>query len=76
MTFADIGTSLVRLSRPLPGGFNRPQNDGLAHRHLALFVDGLRAHPAPRVELPGPSMSLDDLHRLPPPAVKPERAPS
>jgi AcrR family transcriptional regulator len=58
--FADTGLLLVRLSRPLPGPFPRSLDDALAHRHLQLALDGLRAgaHADP---LPGPALSLDDL---------------
>jgi AcrR family transcriptional regulator len=65
VTFGDIGTLLVRLSRPLPGAFTAEQNRALAHRHLDLVVDALRAVAAPRTALPGPGLSRDDLHRLP-----------
>src|SRR2546429_317241 len=37
VTFADIGTLTVRLSRPLPGTFTRELNDSLGHRHLDLL---------------------------------------
>ncbi|WP_078628314.1 TetR/AcrR family transcriptional regulator [Streptomyces sp. NRRL F-2664] len=60
---ADIGTgdlmvALSQLSRPLPGTacFD---TDRFAHRHLQLFLDGLRA-PA-RSELLGSAATLDDL---------------
>jgi AcrR family transcriptional regulator len=45
VTFADIGTMLVRLSRPLPGSVPLPTNDKLAHRHLDLVLAGLRSDP-------------------------------
>ena len=45
VTFADIGTMLVRLSRPLPGSVPLPTNDTLAHRHLDLVLAGLRSDP-------------------------------
>jgi AcrR family transcriptional regulator len=65
--FGDVGLLLVRLSRPLPGPFPRPIDDALAHRHLQLATDGLRAgphtaHTAP--PLPGPALSLDDLRGM------------
>ncbi|MDX6763951.1 MULTISPECIES: TetR/AcrR family transcriptional regulator [Streptomyces] len=60
---ADIGAgdlmiALSQLSRPLPGTacFD---TDRFAHRHLQLFLDGLRA-PA-RSELPGSAATLEDL---------------
>ncbi len=34
VTSGDIGMLIVRLSRPLPGGFSRETNDSLSHRHL------------------------------------------
>jgi AcrR family transcriptional regulator len=43
VTFGDIGTLLVRLSRPLPGGISTAANDELAHRHLNLALAGMRA---------------------------------
>jgi hypothetical protein len=43
--FADIGTLLVRLSRPLPGPVPTEVNDDLAHRHLELVLAGLRSGP-------------------------------
>jgi AcrR family transcriptional regulator len=45
VTFADIGTLLVRLSRPLPGPVPIAVNDELAHRHLDLVLAGLRSDP-------------------------------
>jgi AcrR family transcriptional regulator len=77
VTFGDIGVLIVRLSRPLPGTFTRQQNDELAHRHLDLLVDGLRAAASGPSPLPGPALSIDDLHRLPPtPAAADEGAAS
>lgn len=43
VTFADLGTLLVRLSRPLPGSVPIELNDQLAHRHLDLVLAGLRS---------------------------------
>jgi AcrR family transcriptional regulator len=45
VTFGDVGTMLVRLSRPLPGPVPTAINDDLAHRHLELVLAGLRAAP-------------------------------
>ena len=42
VTFGDIGLMLIRLSRPLPGAFPCA-DDSLAHRHLDIVLDGLRA---------------------------------
>lgn len=54
----DLMVALSQLSRPLPGTacFD---TDTFAHRHLQLFLDGLRA-PA-RSELPGSAATLEDL---------------
>lgn len=61
VTFADIGTLLVRLARPLPGGLPPEVNDQLAHRHLDLLVEGLR-HRTTRQDASGPRMQRADLH--------------
>lgn len=45
VSFADLGTLLVRLSRPLPGPVPTGVNDQLARRHLELVLAGLRAGP-------------------------------
>ncbi len=63
ITFADVGLLLVRLSRPLPGPIPPELNAELAHRHMDLFVEGLRPK-AQRRELSGPGLSRADLHRL------------
>jgi AcrR family transcriptional regulator len=63
ITFADVGMLLVRLSRPLPGPIPPELNDRLAHRHMDLFIEGLRPK-ARRRELSGPELSRADLHRL------------
>ena len=65
VTFGDIGLLLVRLSRPLPGPIPHSLDDDLAHRHLEVFLDGLRTdrdHPA--AVLPGPALTLADLRAL------------
>jgi AcrR family transcriptional regulator len=64
ITFGDIGLLIVRLSRPLPGPFPREVNDELAHRHLDVVIDGLRAQPRERGKLPGPGLDYEDLRRL------------
>jgi AcrR family transcriptional regulator len=61
VTFADIGTLLVRLARPLPGRLPADVADALAHRHLDLFVEGVRAVPGRRVP-GGPRLERSDLH--------------
>jgi AcrR family transcriptional regulator len=64
----DVGMLLVRLARPLPGGFPADVHDELAHRHLGVLLDGLRRGSSPAAALPGPAMTLDDLAAVPPPA--------
>lgn len=63
VTFGDIGTLLVRLSRPLPGAFTREVNDQLAHRHLDLLINGLRAAPE-KAAIDGPALTYEDLQHL------------
>jgi AcrR family transcriptional regulator len=60
VSFGDLGTLLVRLSRPLPGPVPTEVNDELAHRHLDLVLAGLRAGP----ELAGKGLSRAELHTL------------
>jgi hypothetical protein len=60
ITFGDIGTLLVRLSRPLPGSIPSDVDEQLAHRHLNLVINGLR--PAPGRRVPGgPRLERSDL---------------
>jgi AcrR family transcriptional regulator len=66
VAFGDIGTVLVRLSRPLPGPFPRDLDTQLAHRHLDLLLDGFRQSAE---ELSGPALSLGDLQALGPSAT-------
>jgi AcrR family transcriptional regulator len=63
ITFGDVGTVLVRLSRPLPGPLP-PQIDGeLAHRHLDLVLAGMRAEGSRH--LPGgPGLERSELRAL------------
>lgn len=56
----DLMVALSQLSRPLPGTACLDV-DRFAHRHLQLFLDGLRA-PA-RSELPGSAATLEDLRQ-------------
>ncbi|WP_442807235.1 TetR/AcrR family transcriptional regulator [Streptomyces sp. NBC_01294] len=56
----DLMVALSQLSRPLPGTACL-DTDRFAHRHLQLFLDGLRA-PA-RSELPGSAATLEDLRQ-------------
>jgi AcrR family transcriptional regulator len=64
VTAADIGMLIVRMSRPLPGGFAGAANRALSHRHLDLLVDGLRPAAQQPAELSGPALTFDDLRRL------------
>ena len=65
VAFGDIGLLLIRLSRPLPDPFPGELDTGLAHRHLDLFLDGLRTGPR-QIDpgLSGPAMSLADLRAV------------
>jgi AcrR family transcriptional regulator len=61
-TFLDVGQLLVRLARPLPGPVPRDLDAQLAHRHLELVLDGLRADRSrPAASLPEPALTLADL---------------
>jgi AcrR family transcriptional regulator len=64
VTFGDIGTLTVRLSRPLPGAFTRAVNDQLGHRHLDLLINGLHATPDTDTPIPGPAMTFEDLQGM------------
>jgi AcrR family transcriptional regulator len=66
VVFGDIGTLVVRLSRPLPGPFSREVNDQLGHRHLDLLINGLRATADAGVEIQGPAMTREDLRSIRP----------
>jgi AcrR family transcriptional regulator len=62
VTFADIGVLLVRLARPVPGPIPRDLDNRLAHRHLELVLDALRADCAePGSPLPEPALTVADL---------------
>jgi AcrR family transcriptional regulator len=61
IAFGDIGTLLVRLSRPLPGPIPPELDRRLAHRHVELFLQALRMPAAP---LSGPELSLSDLQHI------------
>ncbi|MFD7559259.1 TetR/AcrR family transcriptional regulator [Streptomyces sp. NPDC059835] len=56
----DLMVALSQLSRPLPGT-DCIEIDRFTHRHIQLFLDGLRA-PAHSV-LPGSAATLEDLRR-------------
>jgi AcrR family transcriptional regulator len=65
VTSADIGLLIVRLSRPLAGGFARETNASLSHRHLELVLDGLRPPAQRATPLPGPALTFAYLRQLP-----------
>jgi hypothetical protein len=58
----DLMVAVSQLTRPLPGT-GCLDMERFVHRHLQLFVDGLRA-PA-RSELPGSAATLEDFRRTP-----------
>ena len=65
VTFLDVGQLLVRLARPLPGPIPRDLDNQVAHRHLELLLDGLRASRAEPVSpLPEPALTLADLREV------------
>lgn len=65
ITFGDVGTLLVRMSRPLPGPMPRELQDQLAHRHLDLLIVGLRPRAGePRWEIGGRGLSREALSAL------------
>jgi AcrR family transcriptional regulator len=65
VTSGDIGMLIVRMSRPLPGGFTSQVNRSLSHRHLDLLIAGLRPAARQQAELSGPALTFDDLRRFP-----------
>ncbi|MFI9152860.1 TetR/AcrR family transcriptional regulator [Streptomyces sp. NPDC053367] len=58
--FGDLMVAVAQLSRP-PVGTNCLDVDRFAHRHLQLFLDGLRA-PA-RSVLPGTALTMEELRQ-------------
>ncbi|MEV5848844.1 TetR/AcrR family transcriptional regulator [Streptomyces sp. NPDC048179] len=56
----DVMIAVAQLSRP-PAGTGCRINDRFVHRHLQLFLDGLRA-PA-RSTLPGTAVTMEDLRQ-------------
>lgn len=63
VTFGDVGTLLVRLSRPLPGPVPPSVDEALAHRHLDLLIEGLRPAPGRRAPV-GRGLERADLRFL------------
>ncbi|MFJ3232421.1 TetR/AcrR family transcriptional regulator [Streptomyces sp. NPDC086787] len=58
VSVGDVMVAVAQLSRP-PAGTACPSGDRFVHRHLQLFLDGLRA-PA-RSVLPGTAVTMEDL---------------
>ncbi|GGX18320.1 TetR family transcriptional regulator [Streptomyces malachitofuscus] len=58
--YGDLMVGVAQLSRP-PAGTGCMSADRFVHRHLQLFLDGMRA-PAPSV-LPGSAVTVEDLRR-------------
>ena len=58
VTFGDLSLMLIRLARPLPPSHDRATQDGVAARHLAIVLSGLRHGDEP---LPGTGLELSDL---------------
>jgi AcrR family transcriptional regulator len=61
--FADIGLILARLSRPLGHGFEPQLESAMAHRHLDVFIDGLRERGDPPLADSG--LTLGALRAMP-----------
>jgi AcrR family transcriptional regulator len=59
----DIGTMLIRLSRPLQTPLPPELDRALAHRHLDVLLDGLRVPRYVQRTLAGPALTFDDLRR-------------
>jgi AcrR family transcriptional regulator len=70
VTSGDIGLLIVRLSRPLPGGFPAETNHSLSHRHLDLLIDGLRTTARQPAQLGGPALTLTDPRQRPQPDTR------
>jgi AcrR family transcriptional regulator len=67
VSFGDIDLMLIRLSRPLPGAYPPELDASLAHRHVDLLLQGLRARSDGLLDrLSGPALSLDDLRQASP----------
>jgi AcrR family transcriptional regulator len=60
--FSDIGLALARFSRPIGHDFDPELESGVAHRHLDVFIDGLRERGEPG--LTGPMPTLGRLRRM------------
>jgi AcrR family transcriptional regulator len=60
--FADVGLVLARFSRPIGGGFDPELEASLAHRHIDVFIDGLRDNGRP--PLPSLGVTLQKLRGM------------
>lgn len=65
VAFGDITLMVMRLCRPLPAITKLLVDDDLAHRHLDIYLDGLRGDGAPgRSELPPPKVTFADFDKV------------
>ncbi|HSA51872.1 MAG TPA: TetR/AcrR family transcriptional regulator [Yinghuangia sp.] len=65
IAFGDLTLMVMRLSRPLPAITRLVIDADIAHRHLDIYLDGLRAGGNnDRSELPGPVVTLADFSKL------------
>ncbi len=63
--FGDITLMVMRLSRPLPAVTKLLIDTDIAHRHLDIYLDGLRAADSNvRTDLPGPVVTLADFAKF------------
>jgi AcrR family transcriptional regulator len=62
VSFVDIGLALARFSRPIGHGFDPAFESSVAHRHVDVFIDGLRRDAGP--PLPHPGLTLGDLRAM------------
>jgi AcrR family transcriptional regulator len=61
--FADIGLAVTRFSRSIGFGFDPEMEWTFAHRHLDVFIDGLRVERT-GTPLTGPALSLEHLRAM------------
>ncbi|MEU8138956.1 TetR/AcrR family transcriptional regulator [Streptodolium elevatio] len=65
IAFGDITFMVIRLTRPLPAIAKLLVDGDLAHRHLDIYLDGLRAEgDGERAELPAPVVTLADFDKV------------
>lgn len=70
VTAGDISLLIIRLTPPVPAPISPGDNYHLSHRHLELMLDGMLGFLAHQ-QLPGPSISFDELVHLRPGADYP-----